>query len=110
MSSRSFYMVYACPMASQPGLRERKKQQVRQVIADTAEALFAERGFEQVTIAEIAQAAAVSKKTVFNYFPAQEDLYFDQDQAMETGLIRAVRKRRPGESVLAPATASTPTA
>ena len=87
-------------MASQLGLRERKKQQVRQVIADTAEALFAERGFEQVTIAEIAQAADVSKKTVFNYFPAKEDLYFDQDQAMEAGLIRAVRERRPGESVL----------
>jgi len=93
-------MVYAWFMASQLGLRERKKQQVRQVIADTAEALFAERGFEQVTIAEIAQAADVSKKTVFNYFPAKEDLYFDQDQAMEAGLIRAVRERRPGESVL----------
>ena len=93
-------MVYAWFMASQLGLRERKKQQVRQVIADTAEALFAERGFEQVTIAEIAQAADVSKKTVFNYFPAKEDLYFDQDQAMEAGLIRAVRERGPGESVL----------
>lgn len=93
-------MVYNCSMASQPGLRERKKQQMRQVIADTAAALFAERGFEHVTIAEIAQAAEVDKKTVFNYFPAKEDLYFDQDQAMETGLIQAVRDRRPGESVL----------
>src|SRR5215467_4718126 len=100
MSSRSFYMVYAWLMASQLGLRERKKRQMRQVIADTAEALFAERGFEHVTIAEIAQAAEVDKKTVFNYFPAKEDLYFDQDQAMETGLIAAVRDRRHGESVL----------
>jgi AcrR family transcriptional regulator len=93
-------MVYACRMASQLGLRERKKQRMRQQIADTAAALFAERGFEHVTIAEIAAAAEVDKKTVFNYFPAKEDLYFDQDQAMETGLIAAVRDRPPGESVL----------
>src|SRR5215510_7354831 len=93
-------MMYDRVMATQSGLRERKKQQMRQVIADTAEALFAERGFEHVTIAEIARAADVSEKTVFNYFPAKEDLYFDQDQAMEAGLIRAVRDRRPGESVL----------
>jgi len=93
-------MVYPCLVASQLGLRERKKRQTRQVIADTAEALFADRGFEHVTIDEIAQAAEVSKKTVFNYFPAKEDLYFDQDQAMETGLLEAVRRRRSGESVL----------
>ncbi len=87
-------------MASQTGLRERKKQQTRRVIADTARRLFAERGFEQVTIAEIARAADVSDKTVFNYFPAKEDLYFDEDQAMEAGLARAIRERRGGESVL----------
>src|SRR6266566_2181609 len=87
-------------MASQTGLRARKKQQTRRVIADTARRLFAERGFEQVTIAEIARAADVSDKTVFNYFPAKEDLYFDEDQAMEAGLARAIRERRGGESVL----------
>jgi len=87
-------------MASQTGLRERKKQQTRRVIADTARRLFAERGFERVTIAEIARAADVSDKTVFNYFPAKEDLYFDEDQAMEAGLARAIRERRGGESVL----------
>jgi len=87
-------------MASQTGLRERKKQQTRRVIADTARRLFAERGFEQVTIAEIARAADVSDKTVFNYFPAKEDLYFDEDQAMEAGLARAIAERRGGESVL----------
>ena len=48
------------------GLRERKKQQTRQLIADTARTLFAGRGFEAVTVAEIARAADVSEATVFN--------------------------------------------
>jgi AcrR family transcriptional regulator len=72
-------------MASQTGLRARKKQQTRRVIADTARRLFAERGFEQVTIAEIARAADVSDKTVFNYFPAKEDLYFDRTRPWRPG-------------------------
>jgi AcrR family transcriptional regulator len=58
------------------GLRESKKEQTRTAIARAALALFVERGFERVSIAEIASAAGVSKMTVFNYFPAKEDMFF----------------------------------
>ena len=61
-------------MATETGLRERKKQQTRQLLAETARRLFAERGFENVSIVEIARAADVSEATVFNYFPTKEDL------------------------------------
>ncbi|GAA4912944.1 TetR family transcriptional regulator [Streptomyces coeruleoprunus] len=56
------------------GLRERKKQQTYRVISDTAIALFLERGFDRVSVAEVAAAAEVSKPTLFRYFPAKEDL------------------------------------
>jgi AcrR family transcriptional regulator len=59
-----------------PGLRERKKQRTRELIAETARELFVERGFERVTVAEIARSSEVSEKTVFNYFPTKEDLVF----------------------------------
>jgi AcrR family transcriptional regulator len=86
---------------SQPlGLRERKKQQTRQLIADTARRLFAERSFEEVTVAEVARAADVAEATVFNYFPSKEDLFYSGLEAFEEALLSAVREREPGESVL----------
>ena len=88
-------------MVMETGLRERKKQQTRQLIADTARRLFAERGFEAVTVAEVARAADVSEKTVFNYFPAKEDLFYSRLEAFEEELLTAIRERKPGESVLA---------
>jgi AcrR family transcriptional regulator len=63
--------------------------------------LFVERGFDAVTVAEVAEAAGVSEKTVFNYFPSKEDLFFDEVDEKEAALVAAIRERRPGESVLA---------
>jgi AcrR family transcriptional regulator len=83
------------------GLRERKKEQTRQLIAETARRLFAERGFERVPVAEIARAADVSEQTVFNYFPTKEDLVFWRLGSFEEELLRAISEREPGESVLA---------
>jgi AcrR family transcriptional regulator len=83
------------------GLRERKKQQTRELIAETARRLFGERGFERVSIAEIARAADVSQKTVFNYFPTKEDLVYWRLESFEEELLAAIRDRTPGESVLA---------
>ncbi|MFC7814697.1 MULTISPECIES: TetR/AcrR family transcriptional regulator [unclassified Streptomyces] len=59
---------------SEPGLRERKKQRMFQVLSDVAIELFVEKGFDAVSVAEVAAAAEVSKPTLFRYFPAKEDL------------------------------------
>jgi AcrR family transcriptional regulator len=88
-------------METQGGLRQRKKERTRQLIADTARRLFAERGFDAVTVAEIARAADVAEKTVFNYFPTKEDLFYSRLEAFEEELLDAVRSRAPGESVVA---------
>jgi AcrR family transcriptional regulator len=82
------------------GLRERKKQQTRELIAETARRLFGERGFEAVTVAEIARAADVSAQTVFNYFPAKEDLVYWRLESFEDELLGTIRDRAPGETVL----------
>jgi AcrR family transcriptional regulator len=89
------------PDAPALGLRERKKLQTRQLIAETARQLFAERGFERVTVAEVARAADVSQQTVFNYFATKEDLVFWRLGAFEDDLLAAVRDRPAGEPALA---------
>jgi AcrR family transcriptional regulator len=83
------------------GLRERKKRETRELIAQTARRLFRERGFDAVTVDEVARAAGVSRKTVFNYFPAKEDLFFSGLELFEAELVDAVRTRGAGESILA---------
>jgi AcrR family transcriptional regulator len=83
------------------GLRQRKKQQTRQLIADTAWRLFADRGFERVTVAEIAREAQVAVATVFNYFPTKEDLFFHRLEAFGAQLVKAVGERPAGEPALA---------
>jgi AcrR family transcriptional regulator len=83
------------------GLRERKKAQTRQQIADTAWRLFADRGFERVTVAEVAREAQVAVATVFNYFPTKEDLFFFRLEAFGADLVEAVAGRAAGEPALA---------
>lgn len=83
------------------GLRELKKQRTRQTISDHATRLFLERGFDKVTIGEVAVAAEVAKMTVTNYFPRKEDLALDLNEAFVGGLARAVAERAAGESALA---------
>src|SRR5215831_2620924 len=88
-------------MNSEVGMRERKKQRTRQLIRETAVRLFMERGFDRVTIAEIAREADVSEATVFNHFPTKEDLVYGQLETFEQELLEAVRDRPPGQSALA---------
>ena len=88
-------------MASEPGLRELKKQRTRQLIAEAAFELFARDGFDRVSVAAIARRAEVSEATVFNYFRTKEDLVFSQLEQFEAALVQAVRDRPAGEPVVA---------
>jgi AcrR family transcriptional regulator len=88
-------------VATEPGLRERKKQRTRQLIFESASRLFAERGFDAVTVAEVARSADVSEVTVFNHFATKEDLFFGGMEFFEENLLEAVRQREPGESAVA---------
>ena len=89
-------------MAATEGLRERKKRETREAITRAAWKLFARRVFDAVTVADIARAAKVSEKTVFNYFPAKEDLVFGAGMQRTAALIEAVRARPPGASIVEP--------
>ncbi|HUB42908.1 MAG TPA: TetR family transcriptional regulator [Streptosporangiaceae bacterium] len=82
------------------GLRELKKEQTRQLIADTAWRLFADRGFDQVSVAEVAREAQVAEATVYNYFRTKEDLFYWRLEAFAARLAEAVSTRLPGESAL----------
>jgi AcrR family transcriptional regulator len=88
------------PETSELGLRERKKNQTRELIAEAARRLFVERGFDAVRVAEVARAAEVSEKTVFNYFPTKEDLVYWRMESFEEELLEAVRGRKAGESIV----------
>jgi AcrR family transcriptional regulator len=83
------------------GLRERHKRETRQAISDIATVMFVEHGFDEVTIAQVADAAGVAKMTVTNYFPRKEDLVFDRAEAIERHLADVITARAPGESMLA---------
>jgi AcrR family transcriptional regulator len=87
-------------MSAPLGLRERKKQRTRQLLSETARRLFSERGFEQVSVAEIAREADVSEMTVFNYFPSKEDLVYSGLETFEDQLLAAIRERPPGQTLI----------
>jgi AcrR family transcriptional regulator len=83
---------------AEPGLRELKKARTRRLIAETATRLFAERGYEQVAVSEIARAAEVAEQTLYNYFPTKEHLVADREQEIEGRLDELIRSRPPGVS------------
>lgn len=78
------------------GLRERKKRQTYQNVSDIAIGLFLEKGFDAVSVAEIAAAAGISKPTLFRYFPAKEDLVVHRFADHEDEAARVVRAARAG--------------
>ncbi|WP_033294895.1 TetR/AcrR family transcriptional regulator [Amycolatopsis jejuensis] len=84
-----------------PGRRERKKAATRQALADAALRMFLDRGYDQVTVREIADAADVSTTTLMKHFPTKEALVFDREPDVEEALVAAVRDRPAGTSVLA---------
>ncbi len=80
------------------GLRERKKRRTRETIARVALELFAEQGFHDTTIRQIAEVADVSPRTVSAYFPVKEELVFGDHEAAFDSLEARLRDRRPGET------------
>lgn len=80
-------------MSNRSGLRDRKKEAMRQAISDVAMRLFVERGFDRVSVADVADEADVARKTVFNYFPRKEDLVFDREAEIRALVREALAAR-----------------
>jgi AcrR family transcriptional regulator len=80
------------------GLRGRKKARTRRLIADSAARLFAERGYENVAVTDVAREAEVAEQTVYNYFRTKEQLVTDRDQQIQDRLCELIRSRQPGVS------------
>jgi AcrR family transcriptional regulator len=87
-------------MNPEPGLRERKKQRTRETIARAAHELFAERGYYATTLPDIAEAADVSTRTIFAYFPSKEDILFSDFPVMKDALAQALAERPEGQDAL----------
>lgn len=85
-------------MSTPPDLRSRKRLATRRAISLVADRLFWERGFDNVTVDEIAAAAEVGRMTVFNHFPRKEDMFFDRDEEGRETVREALRQRDPGVS------------
>lgn len=82
------------------GLRARKKRECRRKIAAEAERLFRERGYRQVRMIDIAEAAEVSEPTLYNYFPTKEHLIFDMDQELEGRIVGCIKDLAPGKDLV----------
>lgn len=100
MAQKDALAAAEAPQARRPGLRERKKRQTAERIWRAAVDLFIERGFDKVSVAEIAEAADVSKMTVFNYFGTKEDLILGPMEEHVADVADAVRGRALGESAV----------
>ena len=87
-------------MPSEPGLRERKKARTHHAISEAAIALFLQRGYDAVSVSEIAAAAEVSKRTLFSYFPSKDELVLHRFADHQDEAARVVRGRPPGVSPL----------
>ena len=93
---RFMHVRYYCHVPQ--GLRERKKQRTREQIVEAAMRLFAERGYQATTIADIATAADVAPRTFFAHFPSKEAVVFHNVDRELEGLASVLRDRPPGES------------
>jgi AcrR family transcriptional regulator len=82
------------------GLRERKKQQTRETIARTALKLFAERGYDETTLADIAEAAEVAPRTIFAYFDSKEDILLGEENSVLANLKRRLDERPEGTTTV----------
>jgi AcrR family transcriptional regulator len=91
--------VWQRSMHPDEGLRERKRRLTRQLISDVATVMFATRGFDRVRVADVADSVGVSEKTVYNYFPTKESLVLDHADETIERVARALRERRPKESI-----------
>jgi AcrR family transcriptional regulator len=87
--------------AQATGLRARKKRETRDALTRAALELFVERGYDETTLAEIAEAAGVSTRTIFAYFPSKEDILFSTMQTMRDALAQALADRPAGTDALA---------
>lgn len=87
-------------MSSEPDRRTRKRLATRQSISDAATRLFNERGFDRVTVDEIAEAADVARMTVFNHFPRKEDMFFDLEEQGREDLRTALKDRAPDVTLI----------
>jgi AcrR family transcriptional regulator len=85
---------------ARPGLRERKKQQTREKIARVALQLFAEHGYDHTTLAEIAEAADVSPRTIFAYYQSKEDILFCDEPSLHERLEQTLKQRPPGATTV----------
>ena len=98
VTSRSMSSLDTPP--TKPGLRERKKQQTRDAIARAALRLFAERGYDETTLAEIAEAADVAPRTIFAYFESKEDILFSEESGYLVELRRMLDERPAGTTTV----------
>src|SRR5437667_2378051 len=78
------------------GLRERKKARTRRLIAATAARLFAEHGYENVAVSDVARDAEVAEQTLYNYFATKEQLVTDRDEQIQDRLCNLIRSRPRG--------------